>query len=83
MKVDKLIEALAEPDRTARVLGLAAPHHPCFMAGYRDAQRGHTANPYGLAPCSKKWAEGYDFADDNGEALLGPRFGKRAGKRRR
>jgi hypothetical protein len=53
------------------------------MAGYRDAQRGHTANPYGLAPCSKKWAEGYDFADDNGEALLGPRFGKRAGKRRR
>jgi hypothetical protein len=55
--------------------------HPCFMAGYRDAQRGHTANPYGLPPCSIKWSEGYDAATEAGEAKL-PRFGKIKRRRR-
>lgn len=51
----------------------AAPHHPAFVAGYHDAQRGHTACPF-AGELALKWAEGYDFADANGEAEL-PRFG--------
>jgi ribosome modulation factor len=57
-----------------------APHHPAYVQGYHDAQRGHTACPYGLPSQCEKWREGYDFAEENGEAEL-PRFGKL--KRRR
>lgn len=83
MRVAGLIEALAQEDRTtANLTGIdAAPHHPAFVMGYHDAQRGHTACPYGLPENREKWAEGYDFAEDNGEAVL-PRFGKIAKKRR-
>ena len=57
------------------------PHHPCFTAGYHDAQRGITACAW-VGDCAVKWAEGYDFADENGEALL-PRFGRLKHSKRR
>lgn len=57
------------------------PHHPAFTQGYHDAQRGHTANPYGTEPDASEWRKGYDFADENGEAQL-PRFGRLSTKRR-
>lgn len=79
MQVAGLIEALEQKDRTGIE---AAPHHPAFVAGYHDAQRGITACPYGVPEWALKWAEGYDFAEDNGEAEL-PRFGKIAGKKGR
>jgi hypothetical protein len=60
---------------------MSSPHHPCFTQGYHDARRGHTANPYS-GECAIKWAEGYDFADENGEAEL-PRFGRITTKKRR
>lgn len=61
----------------------AAPHHPCFVQGYHDAQRGHTSCPYGFgSECAERWAQGYDFADFNGEAEL-PRFGKIKHNKRR
>jgi hypothetical protein len=86
MKLVGLVEALAQGAQEregAALTGVApAPHHPCFVAGYHDAQRGHTACPYGVPECAGKWAEGYDFADEQGEAVL-PRFGKIAGKRRK
>lgn len=59
--------------------------HPCAMQGYRDAQRGHTANPHGLEPCASKWSGGYDLAAEEGLALL-PRFaalkGRKEGRKR-
>lgn len=60
---------------------MSAPHHPCFAAGYHDAQRGHTACPFGEQWCAIRWAQGYDLAADNGEALF-TRFGKLRTKRR-
>jgi hypothetical protein len=47
----------------------------CFAQGAHDAQRGHTANPYGASPCADEWRKGYDSADEQGLAIL-PRFGK-------
>lgn len=61
---------------------MKAPHHPAFVQGYHDAQRGHTACPYGVPEDALKWAEGYDFSDENGEAEL-PRFGRLTHKKRR
>ena len=85
MKMDHLIEALAQKDRIPLALSediAPAPHHPALVQGFYDAQRGHTACPYGLPKCAAKWAEGYDLADENGLAEL-PRFGKLvAGKSR-
>lgn len=84
MKVDKLIEALEQPGRElAALTGIdEAPHHPCFVKGYYDAQIGSTTNPYGTPHCRDQWNAGYDFADEGGWAIL-PRFGKLvAGKSR-
>lgn len=50
--------------------------------GYRDAQRGHTACPYGLPSWRADWATGYDKAIADGTAKY-PRFGTIARKRNR
>lgn len=48
--------------------------HDAFAQGLIDAQRGHTACPYGDALPAREWASGYDKAAREGLARY-PRFG--------
>jgi hypothetical protein len=45
-----------------------------YHQGYLDAQRGHTACPYGVKSWAEGWAQGYDEAVRAGEAKF-PRYG--------